>query len=200
MVRSYLAGTLPPSLSFKPGPLHRLDRPTSGVIVFSLNLEGARFFSAMLREGRIKKQYLAIADGTLAKAGIWEDGLVRDADAKKTAPLAASAAKGGAGNGKQALTGVTPLAVSADGTHSLLLAEIFTGRTHQIRAQAAARGHPLSGDKKYGGSRQNGGFFLHAWKIEIPPQGSGSPYGVTAPLPRRFRRKIEELFPGFNEQ
>jgi 23S rRNA pseudouridine955/2504/2580 synthase len=192
MVRSYLAGTLPPSLSFKPGPLHRLDKPTSGIIVFSLDLEGARFFSAMLREGRIKKQYLAIADGTLAKAEIWEDSLVRDTDAKKTA-----AARNGE-KGKKALTAVTPLAVSADGTHSLLLAEIFTGRTHQIRAQAAARGHPLSGDKKYGGSF--GGFFLHAWKIEIPPRSSGSPSAVTAPLPRRFRRKIEELFPGFNEQ
>jgi 23S rRNA pseudouridine955/2504/2580 synthase len=193
MVRSYLAGTLPPSLSFRPGPLHRLDRPTSGIIVFSLDLEGARFFSAALREGRVKKQYLAIADGTLAKAETWEDSLVRDTGAKKTAALAAAAGSGG--KGKKARTSVTPLAVSADGRHSLFRAEIFTGRTHQIRAQAAARGHPLSGDKKYGGSP--GGFFLHAWKIEIP---RASPLVITAPLPPRFRHKIEELFPGFNEQ
>jgi 23S rRNA pseudouridine955/2504/2580 synthase len=197
MVRSYLAGTLPPSLSFKPGPLHRLDKPTSGVIVFSSDLEGARFFSAMLREGRVKKQYLAIADGALAKAETWEDSLVRDTDAKKTktASPTALAARSGAGNAKEARTGITPLAVSTGGTHSLFLAEILTGRTHQIRAQAAARGHPLSGDKKYGGGP--GGFFLHAWKIEIPPRGSTSPLCITAPLPLRFRRKIEELFPGF---
>jgi 23S rRNA pseudouridine955/2504/2580 synthase len=187
MVRSYLAGSLSPSLSFKPGPLHRLDKPTSGIIVFSSDLAGARFFSAMLRAGRIKKQYLAIADGILEKAETWEDSLVRDTEAKKTVTVTE--------NGKEALTRITPLALSAG--HSLLLAEIFTGRTHQIRAQAASRGHPLSGDKKYGGSPQNGGFFLHAWKIEIPPQGSGKPLSITAPLPRRFSHKIKELFPGF---
>jgi 23S rRNA pseudouridine955/2504/2580 synthase len=56
MVRAYLEPKLPPSLSFRPGPLHRLDRPSSGVIAFSTSLEGARVFSAMLRKRMITKQ------------------------------------------------------------------------------------------------------------------------------------------------
>ncbi|MDR1318503.1 MAG: RluA family pseudouridine synthase, partial [Treponema sp.] len=83
-VRAALAGRLAPSLSFRPGPLHRLDKPTSGVIVFSSSLEGARFFSALLREGRVKKYYLALVEGIVEGPEIWEDKLVRDRAAKKT--------------------------------------------------------------------------------------------------------------------
>ncbi|MCL1818371.1 MAG: pseudouridine synthase, partial [Spirochaetaceae bacterium] len=54
---AYLAPFLPPSLSFSPGPLHRLDRNTTGLIFFSKSLEGARAFSAALRAGSIRKTY-----------------------------------------------------------------------------------------------------------------------------------------------
>ncbi|MDR2134506.1 MAG: hypothetical protein LBP27_05305, partial [Treponema sp.] len=63
----------------------------------------------------------------------------------------------------------------------------------QIRAQAAARGHPLAGDKKYGGHYQPGGFLLHAWKLEFAEDGN-LPRGITAPLPGHFRARIRELF------
>ncbi|MDR3146070.1 MAG: RluA family pseudouridine synthase, partial [Treponema sp.] len=56
-VRAYLGPKRSPSLSFRPGPLHRLDKPAGGVIVFSASLAGARYFSALLREGRIVKRY-----------------------------------------------------------------------------------------------------------------------------------------------
>ncbi|MDR1420935.1 MAG: RluA family pseudouridine synthase [Treponema sp.] len=198
MVRGYLAGELPPSLSFSPGPLHRLDRPTSGIIVFSSDLSGARFFSAMLQGGRVQKQYLAITDGTVEEAETWEDELVRDTSLRKTLKTAPGAAGTDGEKGRAALTKVRPLAsgpARAGLAHTLILAETVTGRTHQIRAQAAVRGHPLSGDKKYGGG-QGGAFFLHAWKIEIPRPDGGDPLRVTAPLPPRFARKIAELFPG----
>jgi 23S rRNA pseudouridine955/2504/2580 synthase len=194
MVREYLAGKLPPSLSFRPGPLHRLDRPTSGIIVFSSDLSGARFFSAMLREGRVKKQYLAVADGIIEKAGTWEDELFRDTSLRKTLKTAGDAA---GMNGGKALTMVRPLASDAGG-HTLILVETVTGRTHQIRAQAAVRGHPLSGDGKYGGSPQKGGFLLHAWKIGIPRADGKDPIRLTAPLPPRFTQRIAGLFPGRN--
>jgi 23S rRNA pseudouridine955/2504/2580 synthase len=188
-VRAYLAGKIPPSLSFRPGPLHRLDKPTSGVIVFSKTLAGARSFSALIREGRVKKQYLALVEGAVKGPELWEDALVRDTAARKTFPAGERA-----GTAKQARTRIRPLALSA-GTppggkaFSLILAEIETGRTHQIRAQAAARGFPLAGDKKYGGGPQAGGFLLHAWTLELP---GGD--GVQAPPPERFMRRLEELF------
>jgi 23S rRNA pseudouridine955/2504/2580 synthase len=199
MVNAYLAGELSPSLSFRPGPLHRLDKPTSGIIVFSTGLEGARRFSALLRERRIKKRYLVLVEGRVTESALWRDALVRDKDAKKTMIAAGS----GAGI---AVTRVRPLAANA--AYSLLLAEIETGRTHQIRVQAAAHGHPLWGDVKYGGhaaggGRRGGGFFLHAWKLQLcetppavsaAPECSAFPSCITAPPPEIFRNRIAALF------
>jgi 23S rRNA pseudouridine955/2504/2580 synthase len=185
-VRLYLKPRLPPSLSFKPGPLHRLDRPTSGIIVFSTSLEGARRFSALMREGKLRKEYLAITDGIIDHQGrwiTWVDELIRDREAKKTLTPGP-----GGENSREALTRVRPLAQA--GGRTLILAEIESGRTHQIRAQAAAHGHPLAGDRKYGGSPLMGGFFLHARALEFP----GLPRRHEAPLPEAFSQKIRELF------
>jgi 23S rRNA pseudouridine955/2504/2580 synthase len=196
-VRVSLAPALPPSLSFKPGPLHRLDKPSSGIIVFSTSLEGARQFSALIRERALRKEYLAIADGTIEPDGtgsgwiVWIDDLLRDREAKKT--LASGEGEGRGGGSREAVTRVRPLARSGDRT--LILAEIETGRTHQIRAQAAARGHPLSGDRKYGGRPLPGGFCLHARALEFPAGAfPGLPRRIEAPLPGGFSRKVQELF------
>jgi len=176
MVRSFLADKISPSLSFKPGPLHRLDKPSSGIIVFSTNIEGARLFSALLREQKVRKTYLAVVQGKVEKEELWEDALVRDREMKKSFVSS---------DGKNAITKIKPLACKSD--YSLVAAQIATGRTHQIRAQAAAHGHPLAGDKKYGGQGK-GGFFLHAWKLEFLE------YSIEAPPPEAFKRKISELF------
>jgi len=180
MVRSFLVEKLPPSLSFKPGPLHRLDKPSSGIVVFSASIEGARLFSSILQQRKARKTYLAIVEGRVEKEEIWEDILVRDKDKKKT-----FVSNKNTKDGKDAVTAVKPLSVS--GGYSLITAEIATGRTHQIRAQAASRGHPLLGDRKYGSKRAES-FFLHAWKMEF------SDIYIEAPLPDEFCRKIEELF------
>jgi len=174
-VSSFLADKLPPSLSFKSGPLHRLDKPSSGIVVFSTSIEGARLFSTLLRERKVRKTYLAIVKGTVYKEEIWEDELVRDKERKKTFVLP---------DGKKAITKIKPLA-NREGC-SLIMAEIATGRTHQIRAQAAFHGHPLAGDAKYGGG--GGGFFLHAWKLEFLE------CSIEAPLPQAFREKADVLF------
>jgi 23S rRNA pseudouridine955/2504/2580 synthase len=193
LVRLYLKPRLPPSLSFKPGPLHRLDRPTSGIIVFSTSLEGARRFSALIRERKLRKEYLAITDGIIQGTwNTWIDKLVRDREVKKT--LAPGA---GEKRFREAVSRVRPLAAAGD--HTLILAEIETGRTHQIRAQAAARGHPLSGDRKYGGSPLSGGFCLHARALEFPDRTDetafpGLPRRIEAPLPEGFRMKTKEFF------
>jgi 23S rRNA pseudouridine955/2504/2580 synthase len=178
LVRAYLGPKLPPSLSFRPGPLHRLDRPTSGIVVFSVSLTGARHFSALLREGKIHKQYLALVEGPrIDKPGRWEEPLLRDRENRRTIVSA---------DGKPARTAYSPLAwypggkngnaeKPADG-YTLLVLEPETGRRHQIRAHAAFHGHPLAGDSTYGGRPLPGPrgnppdppFLLHAWKLRAP--------------------------------
>ena len=190
-VLSYLKPKIPESLSFNPGPLHRLDRPTSGLIVFSKDLEGARFFSSLLRDQKIRKYYLAILDGICnINDEIWEDDLYRDKNIKKTFTDAKGPEKK-----ERAVTRVKTLAVAK--AHTLIQAEIITGKTHQIRSQASARKHPLSGDRKYGSKRtDSGSFYLHAWKLELPDTGlpEALPRHFEAPLPQDFANAIKKLF------
>jgi 23S rRNA pseudouridine955/2504/2580 synthase len=188
-VNAWLSGKMPPSLSFRPGPLHRLDRPTSGAIIFSETLEGAQFVSLLLRERKLEKTYLAIVEGRVANEECWQDDLARDKKLKKTF------VKKNEEGAKEANTQVIPLASNGDFTLVKLL--IKTGRTHQIRVQAASHGHPLAGDIKYGSVQAKnqqwpkGIFFLHAWKIAF------NGLSITAPIPQSFQEKIHKLF-GFN--
>jgi len=183
----------PSSLSFRPGPLHRLDRPTSGAIAFSQTAAGARLFTDLMRERRIAKTYLAIVEGRMSQnESFWTDDLVRDSASKKTFV-------GGLGEalpmGKTAQTGIRVLA-RAD-CFTLVEAAIATGRTHQIRAQAAAHGHPLAGDVKYGGNPiPGGGFFLHAWKMAFDSDIEGLPLLIVAPPPKAFLDRMAGLFGG----
>jgi len=181
LVCSYLAPKLPPSLSFRPGPLHRLDQGTSGIIVFSKTLLGAQRFSTLLQERKLIKRYLALVEGLLEGPECWEDTLFRDTHARRTLRA------GGENRGKTRAAETRVLPLETRGNKTLIGAEIRSGRTHQIRAQAALRGHPLAGDLKYGG-RGTGGFFLHAWELEFPPEalalfGGGLPRIIRAPLP-----------------
>jgi 23S rRNA pseudouridine955/2504/2580 synthase len=191
VVNEHFSATLPHSLSFRPGPLHRLDKPTSGAIAFSQTLEGAQLFSRLLREHKLAKTYLAIVEGRVSDKQTWQDELVRDTVSHTTF------ATGGTAN-HNALTKIRP--VMANPRYSLIEAQIVTGRTHQIRAQAAAHGHPLAADIKYGGHRLSGknGFFLHAWKIEFDGNAGELPDGfprlMVAPLPELFLSQICTLF------
>ncbi|MDR0557234.1 MAG: RluA family pseudouridine synthase [Treponema sp.] len=189
MVESYLAGATPHSLSFKPGPLHRLDQPTSGLVMFSKSLAGARLFTALIRDRKVVKRYLAVVDRRIERADVWRDDLVRNsAQCKTFAAIGKDALSRGS---QQAETSIEPIASNA--AYSLVLLEIHTGRTHQIRSQAALRGHPLAGDKKYGGSFLKTGLLLHAHSLAFPPE-TGLPI-LTAPPPPAFRRFIEDEFP-----
>ena len=189
-----LRGRLEPSLSFRPGPLHRLDRGTSGLVTFSVSIRGARAFSEALRSRKIRKRYLAILEGELSGIEEWADELVRDGDAKTTRVVTREAAAGGsAGATKTATTRAMSLA--KEGGRTLALVEIGTGRTHQIRSQAASRGHPLLGDVKYGGAYADGGFFLHAYELAVPPgNGLNLPPLLIAPTPPRFLCRVADLF------
>jgi 23S rRNA pseudouridine955/2504/2580 synthase len=182
LARIYLEGKLPPSLSFSPGPLHRLDKGTSGVMVFGKSLAGAREFSELLRNGLLQKTYLALLEGRLNALQVWRDKLAYS-DALCRMLLADS------GGAKYAETQALPLEVCSGFT--LAKINIVTGRRHQIRAQAAARGLPLYGDVKYG-SKNSTPFFLHSYRLVFPP-GSPFPRSISAPIPPDFEQKLIEL-------
>lgn len=182
LARAYYARRIASSLAFSPGPLHRLDRNTSGVLVVSASQAGARAFSEALRAGRVGKAYLALLSGELGEPEAWEDELSRDGEARLS--------RVGSG-GRAALSRAFPL-LAARGL-TLALVELGTGRTHQIRAQASARGHPLAGDSKYGGAplgrreagaaSARGSYLLHSAVVSIP-EGAGLAEArpVAAPL------------------
>ena len=178
-VRAWLPAS---GLAFRPGPLHRLDRETSGIVVFSRTLRGAQTFSEALRGRQVSKTYLAVLVGALDRPYEASEPLERDTRTRITRS---------AGGGLEARTRFVPLA-SAEGL-TLARVELGTGRTHQIRAHARQAGHPLAGDRKYGGGATPEGldvpFLLHAWKLEcalLPP--------LTAPLPQLREEWLKKKF------
>lgn len=166
------------SISFRQGPLHRLDKNTTGLIAFSASLSGAKWFSEKMRAHEIKKSYLGIAEGNIPQEQIWRDEI----------------------EGKDAHTIARPLAHGNFRGYELTLVEykILTGRKHQIRAHGAAHGHPLFGDEKYGGTeRANpacGQYFLHAYKMEFPSNELSLPSFLKAALPENFSEFLKTYF------
>jgi 23S rRNA pseudouridine955/2504/2580 synthase len=186
LVRAYQAREHRESLAFRSGPLQRLDRNTTGLALFSRSLYGARRFSALLRERKVLKTYLALLDGVLASEQVWTDVLVRD----KASAVSRAAQR--RQDGKIARTIVTPLARTDAVT--LAACRPLTGRTHQIRVQAALHGHPLAGDRKYGGSQRSFGYILHALSIHLEQEESELGFRTLfAPLPEASRRRIDAL-------
>ena len=131
----------PESLSFHPAPVHRLDRPTSGALLVARSLRAARELSARLRDHGVTKWYVAVVAGKLDAPHSWNDPLTPKAVGDRSVV-------GGGAASRTARLAVTPLAKAATGT--LVLVDLHTGLTHQIRAQLAAHGHPLVGDRNYG--------------------------------------------------
>ncbi len=131
------------------GLLHRLDRPTGGIMVFSKNksTEG-RLSSAISDKSICIKEYLAVVSGKpIEDNGEMRDFLFKDARAGKS--FVVSAPRKGA---KEALLSYELLgsAKGEQGALSLVRIRLGTGRTHQIRAQFSSRGMPIAGDGKYG--------------------------------------------------
>lgn len=160
-VRAWLSASASASLGFRPGPLHRLDRETSGLVVFSRTLAGARQFSDALASRQVKKTYLAVLTGSLEGSQEVRNRLQRN-DTTRTTAVDDS--------GDEAVSVFHPLARS--GRLTLAEVDLGTGRTHQIRVHAQSLGHPLAGDGKYAGGPTPVGlqvpWLLHAWKLVAP--------------------------------
>ena len=162
------------------GVTHRLDRPTSGVVLFARTSKALTRLNEMFKSHeQIRKTYWAIVQGTpkVLEARL-ENYLIRNEAQNKS-----YIAKPGVEKAKQAILSYKTL---AKGEHyTLLEINLETGRHHQIRCQLAAIGCPIKGDLKYGAKRSNpdGGICLHARQIEFIHPVSKQDICITAPVP-----------------
>ncbi|GEN12549.1 tRNA pseudouridine32 synthase / 23S rRNA pseudouridine746 synthase [Myxococcus fulvus] len=179
--------------------VHRLDRDTSGALVFALDAAVHRALSIAFEAGKVRKRYLALVEGRL------------DAPSLVDAPLIAArkgrmrVARPGEAEAKPSRTRVRP--VESFDKATLVEAEPLTGRTHQIRVHLLSLGHPLLMDHQYGRDtalteKDLGGEGdsvvlertpLHAARVEWPALPGVEARGVDAPLPQDMVRARDLL-------
>jgi 23S rRNA pseudouridine955/2504/2580 synthase len=135
--------------SFTPALANRIDRNTCGLVLAAKNAAALRVLNEKIKSREIKKYYYAVVHGVMKPENGRLDGYIERDLQNKTVRVVNSRA----GDAKTAATVYRTIAKRSG--LSLLECELLTGRTHQIRAQFAAAGHPLLGDGKYGTNEQN---------------------------------------------
>lgn len=178
----------------RPWLLHRLDKETSGVVLFARGEQARRTLASQFERHTARKRYLALVHWTPALGG--EIGAEREIDA----PLARDPLDRRrvivAPDGQPSRTRYRLLAIA--GGFALVQAEPVTGRTHQIRAHLASLGAPIVGDATYlPDELADEGLadraMLHAWRLDLRYPGSESPWSVVAPPPADFVATSERL-------
>lgn len=125
------------------GLVHRLDRPTGGIMVFARTSKAAARLAKQMQTGQFRKSYLAVVTGEIPQRGSYVDYLIKDAGANLV-----RVGERDEPNAKRAELSFERLEVKGD--RSLVRIALKTGRSHQIRVQFSSRGTPLYGDVKYG--------------------------------------------------
>ncbi|MFQ5657367.1 MAG: RluA family pseudouridine synthase [Candidatus Methylomirabilales bacterium] len=179
----------------RPGIVHRLDKETSGCLVVAKTDMAHQILARQFELRQVEKTYLALVHGS-----------VRAAQGRVTLPIGRHEKERKrmgvrTRKGREAETTYHVLRSAPD--CSLLEVMPTTGRTHQIRVHLAALGHPVVGDKLYGGRRERKSPWrvsrqlLHAWKLAFTHPRTGARVESTAPFPCDFREALEKM--GFQE-
>ncbi len=176
------------------GQMHRLDKETSGLLLFTKK-KSANVLAEQFRQHQIRKYYLALVEGRVED----ERGLITDPIAKGKYEGGRKARIADEGEGKESCT---EYAVEERYESATLLRILLkTGRTHQIRVHMASIGHPVMGDKLY---RKPGGMvrepplharrqMLHAHRVELIHPISSKKMKLTAPIPDDMNKIIDAL-------
>jgi 23S rRNA pseudouridine1911/1915/1917 synthase len=173
------------------GIVHRLDKDTSGVMVVARTPEALRSLSAQFKNRIVKKRYLALVAGVIKKgSGTIEAALGRHVTERKKMSVHTHSAR----------EAVTSFIVKERYRNATLVeVEIKTGRTHQIRVHMAHIGHPVLGDRVYGGTvaMKAGGpverQMLHAETLSLLHPDTGTPLSFTAPPPPDMAAVIDRM-------
>ena len=191
------------SLTFLPGPMHRLDKLTTGLICFSQNLSCARWFSEQISNHSIKKTYLAILEGKLEEKKEWIDFLEKDTKSEVHVSKFSNE-----DNGKKSISIVEPISYGKYKDIDVTFAKIFiqTGRNHQIRVQCANHGYPLLQDSYYGSKIANlktdleQKLYLHCFMLEFPKNNLEIPQVVVSKLPTNFIKTLKKCLINVSNQ
>lgn len=189
----------PDDHQFVPAPCHRLDRNTSGLVIFAKNIISLQLLEELFKtKEQIKKEYIALVCGKLYGENKIDAPLYKNEETKTVS------VKSIENGGKKALTYYKAIETFSD--CSLLNVRIVTGRTHQIRVHLAYISHPILGDNKYGNFSVNKMFlekyhyqnqFLHAYKIEFNNLSGVLSYlsnkSFEAPLPEVEQKILEQI-------
>jgi len=195
--------------TFRPAPVNRLDRNTTGLVIFAKNYPAQRALAEMLRERtHIRKYYYALVKGAFGESRRLAGAIVKD-ERTNTSGLVSIKTAADEQDAKAVEIRVAPVktgTLPGAGAFTLVEVELLTGRTHQIRVQLAAEGYPIAGDRKYGDPEVNrtlakaygvSAQLLTAAKLAF--EDMPDPYGkydgtvIEAKLPKTFRRVLDDL-------
>lgn len=173
----------------RPGVVHRLDKDTSGVILFAKTDKAYKWLVRQFKSRDTQKTYLALVDGhPPTPTGRIEAPIIRDPNLRTQMKV------GLQGQGKSAVSEYFQL--EAFENHALLEVHPLTGRTHQIRVHLNYLGAPVAGDTVYGrrhSSLDEDRFFLHAKALSIKLPGDRAHHTFEAPLPMDLQRILSHL-------
>jgi 23S rRNA pseudouridine955/2504/2580 synthase len=182
--------------------VHRLDRSTSGCLMLAKKRSALREMHTQIRENKVDKQYLALVQGHWKQRARVDLPLDVEHRRNKERHVVVS------DEGKQAISHFNlqqnyEILKAPDVKASLMRVDLETGRTHQIRAHALAKGHPLACDKRYGDKIFNEymaaiglkRLFLHAHSLGFKHPGNNQFMQVVSQLPDELARVLEKLHP-----